>query len=38
MQLLPLVDQDHALGVDQPEAVDPPQANVQPVLDVGGLG
>ena len=37
MQLLPLIDEDHALGVDQPEAVDPPQASVEPVLDVGGL-
>ena len=37
MQLLPLIYQNHALGIDQSEAVDPPQADVQTGLGVGRL-
>ena len=35
--LLPLVHKPHTLGVDQPVAVDPPQAHVLPRLDVNRL-
>jgi hypothetical protein len=37
MQLFPLINENHAFRVDQSEAVDPPQTNVEAVLGVGGL-
>ena len=37
LQLFPLIDQNHAFGVDKPEPVNTSESHVLPVFGVGGL-